>query len=149
MDIRAARIAGRPFFFWRAPVSTLPPITVSSLDLARLEALLDSPAGRAAAGADALAAELLRANVVGPGEVPADVVAMESTVDCEDELSGEAHVLTLVYPRDADPAQGKVSVLAPVGSALLGLSVGQSIDWRTPNGRSLRLKVTGLRPAAA
>lgn len=130
-------------------MTTPPPITVSSRDLARLEALLESPAGRAAAGAEALSAELLRANVVAPEAMPADVVAMDSTVDCVDELSGEAHVLTLVYPRDADADQGKVSVLAPVGSALLGLSVGQSIDWRTPAGRALRLRVTGLRPPAA
>lgn len=126
-------------------MTTPPPITVSSRDLARLEALLESPAGRAAAGAEALAAELLRANVVAPEDLPADVVAMESTVDCVDELSGETHALTLVYPREADADAGKVSVLAPVGSALLGLSVGQSIDWRTPAGRSLRLRVTGLR----
>lgn len=129
-------------------MTTPPPITVSSRDLARLEALLESPAGRAAAGAEALAAELLRANVVAPEDMPADVVAMDSTVDCIDELSGESHALTLVWPRDADADAGKVSVLAPVGSALLGLSVGQSIDWRTPAGRPLRLRVTGLRATA-
>ena len=129
-------------------MTTPPPITVSSRDLARLEALLESPAGRAAAGAEALAAELLRANVVAPEDMPADVVAMDSTVDCIDELSGESHALTLVWPRDADADTGKVSVLAPVGSALLGLSVGQSIDWRTPAGRPLRLRVTGLRATA-
>lgn len=129
-------------------MTTPPPITVSSRDLARLEALLESPAGRAAAGAEALAAELLRANVVAPEDMPADVVAMDSTVDCVDELSGESHALTLVWPRDADADAGKVSVLAPVGSALLGLSVGQSIDWRTPAGRPLRLRVTGLRATA-
>ena len=58
------------------------------------------------------------------------------------EISGEHHHLTLAYPRDADVASHRVSVLAPVGSALLGLSVGQAIDWQAPGGRALRLRVT-------
>lgn len=132
-------------------MSTLPPITVSSLDLARLEAMLESPAHRDLPAAQALADELGRARVLAPAQMPPDVVTMNSVVTCADEASGETHALTLVYPRDADAAAGKVSVLAPVGSALLGLSVGQSIDWPGPGGRPLRLRVTGIRyqPEAA
>jgi len=119
-----------------------PSITVSQRDAARLEAMLESPALRNTAAAESLLDELTRAEVVPEDKVPADVVRMESIVECEDEHGGERHVLTLVYPQDADVSAGKVSVLAPVGSALLGLGVGQSIDWAAPGGRQLRLKVT-------
>ncbi len=132
-------------------MTTLPPITVSTLDLARLEALLDSPSVRQLPAARALGEELVRANVVAPAEMRADVVSMDSIVTCLDENSGESHMLTLVYPQDADADKGRVSVLAPVGSALLGLSVGQHIDWPMAGGRNLRLKVTGIhyQPEAA
>jgi len=61
-----------------------------------------------------------------------------------DELTGEHHRLTLVYPHEANVETGRVSVLAPVGSALLGLSVGQTIDWQASGNRSLRLRVTAI-----
>ena len=132
-------------------MSSLPPITVSSRDLARLEALLDAPALRQLPAALALGEELARANVVEPAEMPADVVSMNSVVTCLDEDTGESHLLTLAYPQEADADAGRVSVLAPVGSALLGLAVGQHIDWALPGGRKLRLKVTSIRyqPEAA
>ena len=132
-------------------MATAPPITVSRLDLARLERLLEDPALAALPGASALEHELERAEVVEPDGMPADVVTMNSRVRCVDELGGEIHHLTLVYPRDADVDQHKVSVFAPVGAALLGLSVGQSIDWDAPGGRPLRLRVTGIdyQPEAA
>ncbi|GAP66007.1 GreA/GreB family elongation factor [Mizugakiibacter sediminis] len=121
-----------------------PAIVLSSLDADRLEQMLDTPPYRDAPGADALRAELERAQVVEPASLPADVVGMNTTAECVDDGSGQRHRLTLVYPRDADAAQGRVSVLAPVGSALLGLRVGQSIDWPAPGGRTLRLRVTAV-----
>jgi len=124
-----------------------PAITLSQRDAARLEALLETPALRNTPAAESLLDELTRAEVVADDQVPAHVVRMESVVECEDENGGERHVLTLVYPQDADVSTGRVSVLAPVGSALLGLSVGQSIDWAAPGGRQLRLKVTAVRSA--
>jgi len=124
----------------------LPPsITLSQRDAARLEAMLEAPGLRNNPAALSLLDELTRAEVVPEDQVPADVVRMESVVECEDENGGERHVLTLVYPQDADVSVGKVSVLAPVGSALLGLGVGQSIDWAAPGGRQLRLRVTAVR----
>ena len=69
---------------------------------------------------------------------------MHSRVECEEELSGEHHTLTLVYPNEANVDSGRISILAPVGSALLGLSQGQSIDWTAPDGRPLRLHVTAV-----
>ena len=134
------------------PTSGLPPsLIVSSRDLARLEALLDSPVLSRHPAALALMDELNRAEILPPEQIPADVVTMHSRVECEDVASGEDHVLTLVYPNEADVERGRVSVLAPVGSALLGLSVGQTIDWQAPGGRSLKLRVKSVRyqPEAA
>lgn len=126
------------------PSAVAPPLTISSRDLARLEAMLDSPALSRHPAAIALSGELARANVLPPEQIPEGVVTMHSRVDCEDELNGERHSLTLVYPHEADVERGRVSVLAPVGSALLGLSVGQSIDWQAPGGRPLRLRVSAI-----
>ena len=129
----------------------MPPITLSSLDLARLESLLEAPVHRNLPAATALAGEIARATILAPDRMPADVVTMNSQIVCVDEVSGDTYPITLVYPRDADAAQGKVSVLAPVGSALLGLSLGQQIDWQAPGGRPLRVRVTAInyQPEAA
>ncbi|HYG07347.1 MAG TPA: nucleoside diphosphate kinase regulator [Stenotrophomonas sp.] len=126
-----------------------PPIIVSSRDLARLEALLESPALSRHPAAIALSAELGRAQILPPDKIPPGVVTMHARVHCIDELHGEAHALTLVYPQEADVERGRVSVLAPVGSALLGLSVGQSIDWQAPGGRALRLRVDAVQSPPA
>jgi regulator of nucleoside diphosphate kinase len=125
-----------------------PPIVVSRRDAARLEALLDSPRWQNDATAEALMGELTRAEVVDNDAMPADVVGMHSRVECVDENSGEKHTLTLVFPQEADAGAGRISIMAPVGCALLGLSVGQSIDWSTPQGRPLKLRVTDVHPAA-
>lgn len=126
---------------------SLPPITVSTLDLERIEELLESGAVRNLPGVDALQGELDRASVVDPEEVPPDLVTMNSTVLVLDEASNTQSELTLVYPQSAQPTSpaSPVSVLAPVGSALLGLSVGQSITWAAPNGRQLRLRVLAVK----
>ena len=118
----------------------MPPITMSSLDQARLERLLESDAYRQLPGIDALLSEIDRATVVKPVEVPADVVTMNSTIRFVDDSNGAEFEFTLVYPNDAGKPD-TISVLAPVGSALLGLSVGQSIAWQVPGGRELDLRV--------
>jgi len=130
--------------------SGLPPsIIVSSHDMDRLDAMLESPAVSKTPAALALADELNRATVLAPDQIPEGIVMMHSRVECEDDVTGEKHVLNLVFPREADVDQGRVSVLAPVGSALLGLSVGQSIDWDAPGGRRLKLRVTAVHNARA
>ena len=88
-----------------------------------------------------LANELDRAIVVPSERIPRDVVTMNSRVVYADESAGIARGVVLVFPSEADPWSGRVSVLAPVGCALLGLRVGQSIDWNLPNGRRHRLRV--------
>lgn len=76
--------------------------------------------------------------------VPGDVVTMNSTVVFEDEATGERREATLCFPHEAATGTGRVSVLAPVGSALLGLSVGQSIEWPVPGGKTRRLRVVDV-----
>jgi regulator of nucleoside diphosphate kinase len=117
-----------------------PPIIVSSLDLQRIENILSAAGNRLLPGIDALTAELDRADIVEPTDMPANVVTMNSTVHFADETSGKKFELTLVYP-EASGEPGTVSVLAPVGSALLGLSVGQSISWQVPGGHLLNLRI--------
>jgi len=123
-------------------VSAMPPLLVSSLDLARIEALLDQQ--QRFVDAQALRAELARAEIGDPAQMPADVVTMNSTVRVVDIDAGEGHELTLVYPRDADGDPRKVSVFAPVGSAILGLRVGQTIQWPMPGGRERTLRIEGI-----
>jgi regulator of nucleoside diphosphate kinase len=114
-----------------------PTIVLSSLDVERIENLLDRlPAGEA----QQLRTELERADVREPADMPADVVTMNSTVTFSEEGTGERITMSLVYPGAAGKP-GTVSVLAPVGSALLGLARGQEIDWPMPGGRARHLRV--------
>jgi regulator of nucleoside diphosphate kinase len=110
-------------------------IIITDLDLARLGHLADDPT---------LAPELDRADIVPFRTVPPNVVTMNSRVVFKDETMAEFRTVTIVYPQDADPSHGKISVMAPVGSALLGLSVGQSIEWCFPDGRPRTLRVVEL-----
>jgi len=118
-----------------------PEIILSLQDLERLEALLDSLPGKASAIKDALMAELSRAEVVAPKDIPPTVVTMNSTVRFAIESTGEELCLTLVYPKDMDGSVERISVLAPVGSALLGLSVGDHIEWPGPGGGVIQVKI--------
>jgi len=120
-----------------------PAIYVTERDLARLEQLLEGESARMLPGIDRLAAELNRATVVAADEIGPDVVTMNSTVRFVDESEYKAYELQLVYPHQAGQP-GTVSILAPVGSALLGLSVGQTIRWQVPGGRDLQLRVVSV-----
>lgn len=126
-----------------------PPLVVSRLDCERIEALLEQP-GHAGPGLDRLREELARAEVREPRDMPRDVITMNSTARFRDDASASEREITLVYPRDVDGSD-RVSILAPVGSALLGLRVGQAIEWPVPGGRTIRLQVLEVRyqPEAA
>lgn len=127
-------------------------LVVTEPDLLRLSRLIVSQAaGRNARECEQLENELARADVVAPREVPPDVITMNSRARLVDEDTGEEQELTLVYPRDADLSKNRISVLAPVGAALLGLSVGQSIEWPLPHGGTRRLRVLAIsyQPEAA
>src|SRR5690606_6988499 len=106
-----------------------PNIVISSLDADRLERLLESLPGGSFPGKAALETGLMRADIVEPDEVPATVVTMNSKVRFRVTSSKEEFTLTLVYPRDMDGSSDRISILAPVGSALLGLSQGDEIEW--------------------
>ena len=95
-------------------------------------------------GCDKLADELDRADVLPRAAVRDDVVTMHACVRYLDETTGERRDVTLVYPDETDVANGRISVLAPVGSALLGLSEGDAIDWEFPDGRRRRLRVEAV-----
>ena len=109
-----------------------PHVFLTEDDFTRLMALQPHPL---------LRAELERAIVLTPDAMPAGVVTMNSRVRYVDEHSGTCREIELVYPEEADIADGKVSVLAPVGAALLGLETGTAIDWRFPAGEMRRLRV--------
>lgn len=124
-----------------------PPLLLSRLDVERIEVLLEQPSSNSL-NTSALQDELARADILDPADMPANVITMNSTaqVRLEDAVLGDhEHELTLVYPRDADGSADKVSILAPVGSALLGLRVGDAIDWPMPGGRNARLHVLAIR----
>lgn len=87
--------------------------------------------------------ELKRAHIVPPEEVPSDVITMNTRAELLDLESGEEMEFTLVLPRDANINDGKISVLAPLGTAMLGYRVGDEFDWHVPYGIR-KLKVTGI-----
>jgi regulator of nucleoside diphosphate kinase len=120
-----------------------PNIIVSSQDLKRLEVLLGSLSDTFPEE-DALRAELDRADVVAPEKMPPSVVTMNSKVRVAIQPSGKEFELTLVYPKDMDASPGKISILAPVGSALLGLSIGQEIEWSVPGGSMIRVRIVEI-----
>jgi regulator of nucleoside diphosphate kinase len=117
-------------------------LIVTETDLAMLRRLLPH---------DELQRELDRAIVVSPEAVPREVVTMNSRVRYVDESTGEHRLVTIVYPMDADASEGKISVLAPVGAALIGLSIGQAIEWDFPDGirRRLRVEDVSYQPESA
>lgn len=118
-----------------------PPLIISTLDAERLERLLGELPTSAFPGRAALMAELDRADIVEPRDMPPTRVTMNSTVRFRVESSPEEFELTLVYPKDVDSSGRTLSVLAPVGSALLGLSQGDEITWPKPGGGELRVRI--------
>ncbi|QDZ00218.1 nucleoside diphosphate kinase regulator [Nitratireductor mangrovi] len=120
-----------------------PAITITRTDSGRLWRLAESYSGRNPAVAEELLAELERAKVVDDGRIAADVVRMRSALRFTSDL-GEDRRVTLVFPGEADIAQGKVSILTPIGVALIGLAAGQSIDWTARDGRTHRLTVESV-----
>ncbi len=128
---------------------SLPKVILSRFDHERLERLLAKVGARP--DLDALREELERAEIVEPDAVPHDVVTMNSVVRFLDGDSGKESEVKLVFPGHADVEANRISVLAPIGSALLGLSVGDSIDWPLPQGRTRRFRVVAVtyQPEAA
>lgn len=135
---------------WSLQVET-PHIT--DLDRRRLEMLLDAVKSNAQIRreADSLRDRIDMADVVPSERIPADVVTMNSIVRYEDEPSRRVREVTPVYPEEADPSAGMVSILSPLGNALLGLRVGQHSVLRLPTGEERRIRVLAVvyQPEAA
>lgn len=114
-------------------------IVIAADDYARLRELCDG---------HTLADELDRAIVVPTDQMPAGIVTMHSRCVYVDAATGVRRTVELVYPEEADSRLSRISVLAPVGSALLGMTVGRSIEWEFPDGQPHRLHVEQVETAA-
>lgn len=128
-----------------------PPLTLAAEDFHRLSGLAAAVTNRSPELSDALLAEIDRSRVVGAAQLAPDVVRMGSHVEFRDETTGKVQSVRLVYPGDADIEAGRISILTPIGIALIGLSTGQLISWTTRGGeqRVLRVLAVGSPEAAA
>lgn len=128
-------------------------IYITSFDLSRLEELLEVASefsGRDNKHLEELTKELLRAEVVDSKDIPADVITMNSRVRLIDLDSKEERIYTLVFPSEANIDENKISILAPVGTALLGYRAGDTIKWQVPAGvRKLKVKAILYQPESA
>ncbi|MCB0190715.1 MAG: nucleoside diphosphate kinase regulator [Anaerolineae bacterium] len=118
-------------------------IYVTDQDMKRLNGLLETARHfnyHNRADLAELEAELARGQMIASAQIPPDVITMNSTVCLVDLETGEEMVYTLVFPNEADIEQNRISILAPVGTALLGYKVGDTVEWQVPGGLS-RLKV--------
>lgn len=118
-------------------------IVITELDRQRLvDLILSAQSGeyRGSVYLDQLRGELHRAQIVTPQDIPADTITMNTKVALLDLDTREEEIYTLVYPENADSGEGKISILAPVGTAMLGYRVGDVFEWDVPAGKR-RLKV--------
>ena len=128
-------------------------IYITEFDLRRLKELLDVGIAfkeRDREYLESLQNELDRAHVVDPKAIPHDVVTMNSQVRIEDMDTGDQNIYTLVFPADAGIADKKLSILAPIGTAMFGYRAGDIIDWPVPAGkRTVLIKEIIYQPEAA
>jgi len=120
-----------------------PAITMTRSDHDRLSRMAGSLPAKTASVADQLFVELDRARVVADTRIPSHVVRMGSGLRFTSDL-GEDRCVVLVFPGEADIAENKISILTPIGTALIGLSAGQSIEWTACDGRVHRLTVESV-----
>lgn len=116
-------------------------ITLTEMDYLRLHSILENHDGLYDDELDDLEFEVERARVIDFPEIPTDLVTMNSTFRYLNMTDNKVKEITLVYPQHADSSQGRISVIAPLGMALLGLREGEEIDWTLPDGKEKRLKV--------
>lgn len=128
-------------------------IFITDFDLERLEDLIENSSRRSSRDGkhlEGLELELLKADVVPPAGIPPDVITMNSRVCLQDMETGDDLVYTLVFPTDADLESGRISVLAPIGTAMIGYRVGDTIQWQVPAGtRKFKVKSMLYQPEAA
>lgn len=132
-------------------MSTTSPISVTTQDYNRLQSALEALLQRDSnESLELLDEELAHAHIVPPEQVAPDVVTMNSEFVYEDLATGLRRRARLVYPKDADIERSYISIFAPLGSALIGLKVGQEISWKMPSGtRRIKLIELCYQPEAA
>lgn len=112
----------------------LPSIAISARDVERLRNIADAATEKYPETAEFLAREIDRAEIRDADEPMNGVVTMQSEVTFRDDVGGQTRTVTLVFPEEADVDSGKISILTPIGAALIGLSAGQTIEFQTPAG---------------
>lgn len=125
-------------------MNSQPDIIISELDYSRIDNLLRATTGIATNIKSALLTELERAELVAPEQIPANVVTMNSQVKFSVISTGVTFTLKLVYPKDMDDSGNTISILAPVGSAMLGLKEGDEIDWQDGQGGMLQVRIEAI-----
>lgn len=137
----------------KGTIVTVGRVVVTESDYERLHSLIESSRRlhqRDAERLDELENELNRAAIVKSGEVSSDVVTMNSRVRIKDLSSGRELIYQIVFPKDAEISEGRISVLAPIGTALLGYRAGATVEWLVPSGmRRLRILDVEYQPEAA
>ena len=118
-----------------------PKVTISEDCLSRLEALAEGAYQRNPDLADRLLEELGRARIVPARKLPANVVTIGRQVTYRDKTTGEETTVTPVFPEHADIARGRISILTPIGVALIGLAEGATLPWQTRSGETRQLRV--------
>ncbi len=130
-----------------------PSIYITTQDAEKLRKLMREAYHSDYRGSDylkKLAGEIEKASVVQPDQIPSNVITLNSTARLVDQQTNEEMIYTLVFPEDADPSQGKISILAPIGTAMLGYKVGDTFEWDTPGGkRIIRVKEILYQPEAS
>lgn len=128
-------------------------IYITDADLQRLQSLVEERLGQPSREnrlLEELESELLRAELVSPQDIPPDVITMNSTVRLQDLATKKELEYTLVYPSEADIENNRVSILAPVGIAMIGYRVGDTVSWKVPAGvKRLKVKKILYQPEAA
>lgn len=125
-----------------------PKIVINADDLAHIEALAEGAMVRNPALADRLFEEIGRARIAAPGKMPTNVVSVGSTVTYRDETTGLEKSVKLVFPEDADISRHQVSLMTPIGVALLGLAEGSAFYWDTRDNKRRTLTVIRVESAS-
>ncbi|MCE8020983.1 nucleoside diphosphate kinase regulator [Halomonas sp. MCCC 1A11036] len=125
-------------------MSSRPPIIINRLDAERLQRLIDQANDKDRFVADCLEEELERGEVIDPADIPTDVVSMNSQVQFTDLARNRQMIRTLVYPHALASTEDGISVMAPIGAGLIGLRIGDEIDWPLPDGSKTRLRIDAI-----
>lgn len=126
-----------------------PPIVLRTTDAERLSMLAAQTETRSPVVASLLLEEIDRAEIRPDDQVPPTYVGMHSIVDFLDEARGATRTVQLVYPREADIASNRISVLTPIGAGLIGLAAGQAINWPDREGKERLLRIVRVSPPPA